>query len=63
MWYRRLACSYFFLLEEQARRLYHTLFIKKACIKDRLRHGSKLEIIVLGVCLFSAIMPNLPIAI
>jgi hypothetical protein len=30
MWYRRLACSYFFLLEEQARRLYHTLLIKNA---------------------------------
>ncbi len=30
MWYRRLACSYFFLLEKQARRLYHTLLIKDA---------------------------------
>ena len=29
-WYRRLACPYFFLLEEQARRLYHTLLIKNA---------------------------------
>jgi hypothetical protein len=30
MWHGRLACPYFFLLEEQARRLYHTLLIKNA---------------------------------
>jgi hypothetical protein len=38
-WYRRLACSYFLLLEEQARRLYHTLLIKNACVQSLSNTG------------------------